>query len=1756
MKRSTKALSLILFILILVLGGLCLTRIKNSKISKLEKRDYLTTYKDFSELKTLDSEYSYSSITYRADTSFELLNTSKKEFTVVSPTPESCKINLGNKTIYSDYIEFGENTTIKYLIKNCAEDSQGNILDVIITLSGLKTFNTSKSSYGRFYIPNSWVREKEQVHPVTNSDPDKVGIVNNNVNYSKKTEETVKATIGSPIYFELDSGNAQVNFQMEYFYHPKKYVKANSNSKYKYDLSTDYFKPADIKYVNGFFYDIDVPALDDNDKASHSSVFNGYEGVTDQEKKQFAELRAKKDRNNYDIRRTRNEGIRPDNTDTATIYYRKNDKYNENSSSGKMYRYPNSTSDWKQALLAEDNGGIRIDDCPNSGTYYSKYYNMYSAVNFNKDSAWYGYSAFMTNEIDNKKDIGKFSFTYTGDGCGITYAFMSPVPYEIPSPKKTVIVKGDKTGTVNKITKGDELIYNISQYVPNLYNTSELNFSKVYTNGAYSNIGELKKLKFHDNMDDNLSVALNNIIIKNSSGEIVTSKFDISVGSGNDVTATLKTDYLKKPSTFNTTYIMEITTRLKSSGVNTAQINNSADVTETYGNKEDEPKTATCRPIYVYYNIQGYTWAEVGTPDGIRNTDGAKDLAYKGMTVYLTDSKGNVKQQTISDAYGHYEFKNLPGNESYTVRFYYNGQFFQSTYYKRNFSGNRSSAIENTNLRTLIQNRFAKISASPNNYGGKYRAYGFAQYITDVKTNKVYMYKNKPLIFKDILALYDEKTSGYYSDRDNGLKSKLASEYGIQSDTIDAIVQYIQDSRIYAESDSISINSISNRIDFGVYARPQTNLSIMNDINGVTYTVNGKRCDETFNKKTFINSSNEPYEENEKKISPRKDNSYYNGNETYKVYIQAADYLYKDQTNSKRNLQMYVTYKIELANIGETYTRVNYINNWYDTTTYNYQDLNNDVMCKQNTYLAYFDKENGFIKFDDLNITPTGDTMQGTYQKLKITSSNNRINSFDKSTKEKVDYLAPGTKVYAFITFKVKNMNNSSNLVIEEGKSISDEANDDLVGKRNIVEIGEYETFYKKGYNVIPDKLDANDKKINKNFVDGMNQGTVDADSNPGSLVEADLKTNGDLNYNTLRIENDTDKSPNLKVKISKKNNSISGTVFEDARNSTVEKASIGNGVYNEADGDTPINGVTLELVEIVNEVNENGFPSESSTKTEKVWSSVVYNNDFTLNQEATNQANNDVYYSGIGYAKTIINIKDKTGGSAYYTTPKTIGKGRYMFDSIPSGDFYVRFKYGDSDRTVLTSDDKNEVNNLTGRKGLNVKSYNGQDYKSTICKNLTSNEINSDTQEKYDEKSRVENGSEARDIYSYRVRTDEYSKTLKNGNSEVLESYKKLAQFDLKNKNINDRIDYQNKKINELTDKTQMVACTRIINTLNKGESTAVNFGLVERPKSQVTLEQEVSNVKVVLANGRVQFDTNKSVKNLYYQNHIGATYKQDKNNRLLSVTPATVTKAMPELIQVYMDDEIMDGAHLEVDYKIVAKNISEVDFTDRKFYYTGVEENAKDNISKLQVSKIINYTSNNLKYDPENANNKANRWEVKTAKEVVDNDKEVNKIYKNKLETYNTILETNLGKNKNLQPEMVNLNESQLRINLTLQNSLGTSGFNKDNLTYNNLMEIVTVNNTQGRKLSYSILGNQEMADQSLGNSAKSDVLTNFDLVQPSEVDSDSSQKVNILPPTGKNENYLPIIIASIISGLFIMASVVLIIVYAVQKKNTNHI
>jgi hypothetical protein len=97
--------------------------------------------------------------------------------------------------------------------------------------------------------------------------------------------------------------------------------------------------------------------------------------------------------------------------------------------------------------------------------------------------------------------------------------------------------------------------------------------------------------------------------------------------------------------------------------------------------------------------------------------------------------------------------------------------------------------------------------------------------------------------------------------------------------------------------------------------------------------------------------------------------------------------------------------------------------------------------------------------------------------------------------------------------------------------------------------------------------------------------------------------------------------------------------------------------------------------------------------------------------------------------------------------------------------------------------------------------------------------------------------------------------------------------------------------------------------------------------------------------------------------------------------------------------------------------------------------------------------------------------------------------------------------------------------------------------NLIYNNLAEIVATTNSQGRRMQFSTVGNQPMADQSLGNNARSDLLTKVTLVTPTEIDADSAQRIVLMPPTGENRNYLPYILATLVSAGLIIAAVIII-------------
>ena len=368
----------------------------------------------------------------------------------------------------------------------------------------------------------------------------------------------------------------------------------------------------------------------------------------------------------------------------------------------------------------------------------------------------------------------------------------------------------------------------------------------------------------------------------------------------------------------------------------------------------------------------------------------------------------------------------------------------------------------------------------------------------------------------------------------------------------------------------------------------------------------------------------------------------------------------------------------------------------------------------------------------------------------------------------------------------------------------------------------------------------------------------------------------------------------------------------------------------------------------------------------------------------------------------------------------------------------------------------------------------------------------------------------------------------------------------------------------------TRMVAQTGIINTeierntqnlnnITKNENAYSNtqdytidnidLGLVERPRAQLKLNKQVTNFKIVLANQQVLFNSNQQVNNLVYSKHSG--HKVNKTNtyedlRLYSVeVSANNTKESPELIQAYMDDELLEGAKMQVEYTLTVTNVGEVDYNRKQFYYLGT---GGKTISKTNARNVIDYHSNSLKFD----GNDNGQWNVKTGDELQPNGQinnyVVNGRYANELKTYDTLLVTD-DLSGDLLPELASKDGSSKSTKLVLTSELSsdTAG---GNLIYNNLAEIVATTNSQGRRMQFSIVGNQQMGDQSLGNNAAPGANSGEDLITPSEIDADSAQKIVIMPPTGENKNYIPIIVGLIVGAIVIIGAVILIRKYAKKQ------
>ena len=1390
------------------------------------------------------------------------------------------------------------------------------------------------------------------------------------------------------------------------------------------------------------------------------------------------------------------------------------------------------------------------------------------------------------------------------------------------------------------------------------------------------------------------------------------------------------------------------------------------------------------------HNVQGIQVNLFDLTEGTGSLTTDPNAVGKLVATTLTDANGNYGFQLLNPMHKYYvtftfngmQFKKTDmGVNSISDDEANRNTAEELSRYQRD--GNDPSQDITTSGRQDVNDRFMRISAGTKSYpkgkGGEGKAYGYYSKLRDVNGNYIpytshidndVKLNSGALRYAD--ALYEMHQAGTHADYNMTDAHSMYQTYtpvgsfssnyaSIKNDFLSRIGQtaegeqvwdYMMDTMVtsrnteaYPKANQFIVEDIgtadanghnhsqdgdrqtiegktyealyrrdydfARNVDYGIENRVSTDLFLQKDLSSARVLVNGTDQTYRYGGKQNVDyaniSVNTGLQTTADLLYNRINDPLYNGKESYSRQIRKSEYLYNAQNvytngDANKNLQVYVTYRIAVKNYGETNVAVNEIADYYDSE-YLEHDMNNPYI-KEGTYFIDRDADDRGRNPQDGTTATTSNSSDASDAKTRLDVPGGATSSYTGLFIKGMGEVKSGETRFAYVTFKLKNDESGRiklNQDIESGNL--------KIGVKNLAEINMYSST-------------ESDDAI---------RGIVDINSIPGSISSNDFDREGNIitseNPVENRLENDTDRSPNVIIYVPVNDNNqkvIKGYVFEDQRNTTSNEAVIGNGVYNSKDDkDQKIDGVTVQLVELVKQVDNKGQWT-GNYSGEHVWTSKYYpivqkNNGYVIDdagvyEDATR------YYSGkvvvdqngqkVVQSKVMVSGDPKNTSKLLNVNPITLtedgGKGAYAFSSIVSGDYFVRYIYGDTTQTVLVNDENTDVNRLLNTEaaskigavdvnslvsnndnkyvstsngndgfvttvddkvlGLNNKSFNGQDYKSTVyqkgiaqdpsgANRLGIKEFVDYDNQNYSENGQISNGtnknvmyyyniakgdsqkgiSDAKDVEAFRRYVNAYSngetqnsKGLRNEINEILRSFEKISTNTIAENgntwNAQKQREQQIAMLKELMKETKMVAQSGVIdleteynrtnvegqadkkfrfNTWNSGRGDTydigqppktnatdtelvntvddLNLGLVQRPEAQLKLTKNVGNFKLVLANGTTMFDAEpgQSVNNLYFGKHNGHTAEYDNNHpgefnlnpKGLRLTNVHVNrkngKNTPELVQGYMDDELMDGSHVEVTYNLTVENVGEVDYLDNQFYYTGItKDNSDNNKSKTSAKTIVDYVTNSFKFDKGSQNSDGKKWTVRNKDELIASTKTnnykddlVNRVYKDELSGYTTLLTTDelsaelvpqAGKNKGK-------NKATGSLKLT---TLVSSTKNANDLVYNNLSEIVETKNSLGRRAQYSINGNQRMADQTVGADAISEIdendnrynqFTPVDLVNPAEIDADSAQKVVLLPPTGENRNYIKVVIPVIIGLSIVMAVVITLSVKALKGK-----
>lgn len=1166
------------------------------------------------------------------------------------------------------------------------------------------------------------------------------------------------------------------------------------------------------------------------------------------------------------------------------------------------------------------------------------------------------------------------------------------------------------------------------------------------------------------------------------------------------------------------------------------------------------------------------------------------------------NQSGKFIAATTTDDNGEYLFQNQNAMYQYYVKFTYNGQYYQPTVYNVNRQDsnwdNTSKGLDILTERDTFNASFREIGSAPKNTVTTNKP-------SEMHTREELEKSGKIDKFGNINGQVDDQGERKSDDEyvNQSMMNAYTCNGTTKKDLYPGFQVFVTEDFLNAKSNTAQIlkfvaaqkietlyknPDVMHHINLGLVLREQLDLALRKDVYKATLEINGKTQVYKYNKRENLetDAAGNSYWE----IKTRISDGYYSYDYSRELYREDYDYKVNnyqivDNATTLDNLglsedselKVYVTYKFTIRNRSENIAAaVTEVVDYYDAD-YTYVQDRSYLGDNAGNKIG-----NVYLKDASRYGVETQTTIAG-YKNLYITGDQSYSNAANDTVTSNMFPLSDpdsNKDVYFYVTFMV-NKDAARNILLDEDAASGTAKG---VGKENIAEINGYKSYYGQKAKA----PNTGNSQTQQEYKTGDIAGIADCNSTPGNLNPTDVPKDGVIKYENF--ENDTDKAPNIRIILNRDNlRTVEGTVFEDTRNVDEQNARVGDGLK---DNETGINGVRVQLIEL--------RQGKDGKTYEYIWKEVlsgntdsttpIINNSGLVPNYTIDTANADGKYKFTSFApgNYIVRFIYGSGESTVLgTTYTNYNNGNE--EENPVTNLYAS-QEGYNKKTAGSGYSASAVNI-----GLNKNSYNGQDYKSTsyqVGVNNGSGAYTNNTTGSYQYNfSAADQGqySDAKDIMNkndnvvniapnadYLVNCNNARKNVEaysNGDmtnhlAEILASYESIPEYN----GTQYTAEEMKNLLNEFMNNTYMVAESgtidvnfeynrtgnedNVTNTSGTGHNNIggnnyemaghyvlenLDLGLVQRPKAQLKVTKQITNVKLTLANNSTLFDASARATNVLWVDHkahgqdTDNVYSTDKNyNNSLMLNPVVRQNSTNKgKVQLTMDEELMHGSTLQITYAITVANVGEVDYNEEQFYYTGKVADTST-IVKTDPRVLVDYvgtqvhdynsnddntsTRNNLQF------NKAQNpdWNTISSADLLNNGLLNTRLTDNVNKYTDGHIITTTAASKGLIPviadqsnvkdkianafnsdplhalETVNSTQSVSGVQLILTQMI-TQDSSSDDRIYNNMTELVTTQNTVGRKMSYSVVGNQDPT------------------MEPREIDADDSQEVVILPPFG---------------------------------------